>query len=177
MALLDPLLIYYWVETCILILIFSTLGMQKLNLPNLDVKIRKTLGKYYILDVIRKKYVQLLPEEWVRQHFIHYLLRELHYPPTLIRMEHPLMYSTKKKRADILVYNSEGKPYMIVECKAASIPLTQKVVEQVTHYNLQLKARYLVITNGMKHICCKMDYEAKKAIALSDIPPFEENMN
>lgn len=146
--------------------------MQKLNLPNLDVKIRKTYDKYYILDIIRKKYVKLLPEEWVRQHFINYLLKDLHYPASLIRLEHPLDYATRKKRADILIYNNQGKPHMIVECKAAHIPISPQVLNQVSRYNKQLRAPYLVVTNGMKHLCCQVDFEAVKVSFLPQIPAY-----
>lgn len=146
--------------------------MEILNLPKIDCNIRKKAGKIEIFDIIRKKFIVLSPEEWVRQNFIHYLISELNYPKSLFKVESGVNYNRLQKRSDILIYDRETKPYLLVECKSYKVKLNQAVLEQVGVYNKTLNAKYLVITNGLNHFCCEMqaggDYKF-----LSTIPFFE----
>lgn len=127
----------------------------KLNLPESELTLKKEGGKVWIFDIIRKKYIVLTPEEWVRQNFIHYMIRDLKYPRSLFRIEGALTYNSLQKRSDILVRNREGKPWMLVECKSPGIKLTQKAFNQIAVYNMTIGATYLAVTNGMVHYCCK----------------------
>ncbi len=125
-----------------------------------------------IFDIIRKKFVMLTPEEWVRQHFIHYLIDHLGYSKGLIRVEFGIQYNELPKRPDILVYDREGRPYALVECKAPDVKITQKTFEQAATYNRVVKARYLMTTNGMEHYCCTIDHDKGSYGFLKDIPKF-----
>lgn len=129
--------------------------MDRLNFPQYEFKIRQKDGKNEILDIIRKKYVILLPEEWVRQHVIHYLIKELNYPKGLMRVESGMHYNRLAKRSDILVFDNTGGHHLLVECKSNSQPINQSVLDQVTMYNKELRARYILITNGINHYCCE----------------------
>ena len=126
--------------------------------------------KTHIFDVVRKKYLLLTPEEWVRQNFIHYLNKEKKYPFSLMGVEQMVKYNSLKVRADIVIYNLEGKPNVIVECKAPEVKITQDTFYQIAKYNSQLKVQYLIVTNGMKHYCCKMDYKTNEITFLEEIP-------
>ncbi len=146
--------------------------MDALNLPSFEHKITKSGANYLIFDLIRRKYVVLTPEEWVRQHFVHYLINTLSYPKSRISIERGANYNSLQKRSDLCVYNQEGKPHLLVECKAAHIPITQAVVKQVSVYNQTLQAPFLVITNGMQHFCWQVDFETRQFQPLEEIPPF-----
>ena len=146
--------------------------MQKLNLPNFNFKIKNSENKMLIFDNLRKKYLVLTPEEWVRQHFVHYLISEKKYPISLIAIEKQLTLNTRKKRTDILVFNQIGTPELIVECKAPSVKITQDTFDQIARYNLKLNANYLIVTNGLTHFYCKMDFKNKTYIFLRDIPAY-----
>ena len=128
--------------------------------------------KTYIFDVVRKKYLLLTPEEWVRQNFIHYLNKEKKYPLVLMGVEQMVKYNSLKTRADIVMYNTEGKANIIVECKAPDVKITQDTFNQIAKYNSQLKVKYLLVTNGMNHYCCKMDYESNRITFLEEIPSY-----
>ena len=128
--------------------------------------------KTHIFDVVRKKYLLLTPEEWVRQNFIHYLNKEKKYPFSLMGVEQMVKYNSLKTRADIVIYNLEGKPNVIVECKAPEVKITQDTFYQIAKYNSQLKVQYLIVTNGMKHYCCEMDYETNEITFLEEIPVY-----
>lgn len=143
--------------------------MIKLNLPAFDYKIKKADGKVWIFDGIRKKYVVLTPEEWVRQHVVQYMLNQLKYPKSLIKVEASLTYNSLDKRADVVVFDREGKPWMIVECKAPDLKLTQVVAMQVATYNTSLQAPFVVITNGMLVYCFEIQPEIK---SLAELPVF-----
>ena len=145
--------------------------MVVLNLPQIEYNIRKNTGKAEIFDVIRRKFVSLTPEEWVRQHMIHFLLKERNYPRGLMKVESGLDYHKRQKRSDILIYDREAKPLLVVECKTFQQPLTQAAMTQAAVYNKTLKARYLVITNGMKHYCAEVDRDS--ITQLKDIPFWE----
>lgn len=146
--------------------------MVALNLPPFSYSLKQEGDKTFILDILRKKYLQLTPEEWVRQHFIHFLVNHLSYPKTLIRIEGGLKFNTLAKRSDIVVYNRNGIPWMLVECKAPDYKLRQQTMEQATTYNHTLKARYIVITNGMTHICCEVDQSSGLSVQRAEFPPF-----
>lgn len=144
--------------------------MQKLNLPDFQLKIRAVGGQQQIFDEIRKKYVALIPEEWVRQNFIHYLVNDRKYPKGLIAVEHPLSINGVSHRADIVVFSSNGSPLAIVECKATDVAIDQSVVQQASRYNILLKAPYLMLTNGLLHYCVKIDFEKGSSFPLDSIP-------
>lgn len=127
-----------------------------------------------IFDFLRKKYVALTPEEWVRQHFTHYLVEHKGYPKGLLGNEIELQIGDKRLRCDSILYNKVAQPQMIIEYKAPTVPLQQKVFDQVSAYNLLLRVDYLVISNGMEHYCCKMDYEHQKYLFLQEIPDYEK---
>ncbi len=146
--------------------------MYKLNLPTYKFKITKKEGKYYIFDAIRKKNIFLTPEEWVRQHYVQYLIIEKKYPKSLIAIEKEIKVNGLKKRFDILVFNTKGEHEIIIECKAPTIKINQTTFDQIARYNLQLKAKYLIVTNGLEHYYCKMDYENKKYVFLESVPDY-----
>lgn len=147
--------------------------MRKLNLPEIKVTLKKEQGKVWIFDIIRKKYIILTPEEWVRQHFIHYLIYHLKYPRSLFRIEGSLSYNTLQKRSDILIFDRDGKPWMLIECKAADIRLSQKAFNQVAVYNMTVNAKYLAVTNGMAHYCCEALKAGEESVFLESFPAFQ----
>lgn len=147
--------------------------MQKLNLPAFSAKLKNKENKTLIFDKFRKKYVVLTPEEWVRQHFANYLVEEKKYPISLIAIEKQLTINELQKRSDILVFNTEGYPEIIVECKAPSVKINQQTFDQIARYNLILNANFLVVTNGLQHFFCKMDFNNKTYIFLKEIPSYK----
>ncbi|MCQ2258500.1 MAG: type I restriction enzyme HsdR N-terminal domain-containing protein [Bacteroidaceae bacterium] len=148
--------------------------MEQLNLPPCEVKIKKEGDMVKILDVLRRKFVALTPEEWVRQHFVHFMLDKKGYSPNLMNNEVALSLNGTNRRCDTVVYDASGKPKMIVEYKAPHIEITQKVFNQITRYNMVLEVEYLVVSNGMKHYCCKVDIQEGTFGFLNDIPSYEE---
>ena len=146
--------------------------MQKLNLPTYNFKLKSNENKTLIFDNLRKKYVVLTPEEWVRQHFVEFLIQEKNYPTSLIAIEKQLVINNRKKRTDILVFNAQGNPHIIVECKAPSIKITQDTFDQIARYNLKLNADYLIVTNGLQHYFCQLDAANESYVFLLDIPPY-----
>ena len=148
--------------------------MFRLNLPQYEIKISEKDGKRMIFDFLRRKYVALTPEEWVRQHFVHYLVEHKGYPKGLIGNEIELQIGAKRLRCDTILYNRMARPQMIIEYKAPTIPIQQKVFQQISIYNLLLKVDYLIVSNGIQHYCCKMDYENQKCLFLEDIPDYEK---
>lgn len=149
--------------------------MQTLSLPKIDSNIRKTDGKVEIFDIIRKKYVILQPEEWVRQHMVHYLIRELHYPKSHIKIESGLLYNRLQKRSDILILDNEGQNLMLVECKTYKAKITQSALDQVTIYNKKINAKYILITNGLNHYCCELSSQGYSF--LSTIPVYKKSLS
>jgi hypothetical protein len=148
--------------------------MVKLNLPAYDVGLKKEQGKILIFDLLRKRYVVLTPEEWVRQHFIHYLINHLKYPRALIKIEGGLVFNTLQKRSDIVVFNREGNPWMMIECKAPELKLSKRTIRQASIYNHSLKAKYIVITNGLSHICCEINWNDSHTVVLDSMPQYNE---
>ena len=144
--------------------------MIKLNLPAYTFRIRQGEKGNQIFDIIRKKFVALTPEEWVRQNFIRYIIEEKKYPGALIAVETGLKYNRLKKRSDITVYDKKGKVWMIIECKAPEVSINQAVIEQASRYNHTLKCRHLVITNGIKTFCFEIDFITQGFKQMPDIP-------
>ncbi len=144
--------------------------MQKLNFPEYDFKLKKQDGKLLIFDVIRKKNVVLTPEEWVRQHTLQYLIHDKNYPKNLIAVEKELQINQTKRRFDIVVFNRQMHPQILVECKAPSVKIAQNTFDQANQYNWLLKAPFLFLTNGMKHYICQIDFEANQFRFLKELP-------
>jgi hypothetical protein len=147
--------------------------MQQLNLPPYTFKTKDTEGRKLIFDNIRKKYVSLTPEEWVRQNFLQFLIKEKKYPASLIAVEIGLKYNNLQKRADIVIYNKQGAAQVIVECKSTSVKISQETFYQIANYNMAFKVAYLILTNGLTHYCCKMNYTDNSFEYLETIPNFD----
>ena len=147
--------------------------MLSLNLPAFNAKIETRNGKNVICDVIRRRYVALTPEEWVRQHFVHFLLAHKGYPQSLIANEVQVQLNNTKKRCDTVLYRRDLTARMIVEYKAPEIEITQKVFDQITRYHMALKVDYLIVSNGIQHYCCRMDYEQNSYTFLKEIPDYQ----
>jgi hypothetical protein len=148
--------------------------MNQINLPPYAIKLRSKDGKEQIFDFLRRRYVALTPEEWVRQHFVHYLTEQKGYPAGLLCNEIELKIGEKKLRCDTVLYNTAMQPQMIIEYKAPHISITQRVFDQISTYNMLLHVDYLVVSNGTQHYCCKMDYAQKRYTFLRAIPDYAE---
>lgn len=148
--------------------------MFALNLPAFDARITQRNGKNVIFDVIRRRYVALTPEEWVRQHFTHFLLKEKGYPQGLLANEVQINLNGTRKRCDTVLYNRDLTARMIVEYKAPTVEITQAVFDQITRYNMVLKVDYLIVSNGLNHYCCRMDYVNQTYVFLPGIPHYTE---
>ncbi|MGA2406991.1 MAG: type I restriction enzyme HsdR N-terminal domain-containing protein [Bacteroidales bacterium] len=148
--------------------------MKQLNLPQYSFRITRKEGSKMILDTLRRKYVKLTPEEWVRQNFIQYLINEGKYPPGLLGIEVLFRLNKMNRRVDILVHNRSGEPVMIVECKSPDITIDDKVFDQIVCYNMEFKVPYVVVTNGIDHYACKINHEEKNYEFLLVIPLYED---
>jgi len=146
--------------------------LQELNFHKFSFRFKNKENKISIFDVIRKRFVILQPEEWVRQHCIHYLIDYKGYPKSLINIEKELIINSLRKRYDIVIFNSDGSIHLIVECKAPTININQNVFDQIALYNLSLNATYLMISNGINHYYCQMDFKKEKYHFLKDIPEY-----
>lgn len=144
--------------------------MQKLNFPQYSFRFKNSENKLLVFDEIRKKFFVLTPEEWVRLHVVKYLMHEKKYSASLINVEKQLKINNITKRYDVVVFNKDGSIFLIVECKAPSVPITQHTFDQIARYNLSLNAEYLMVTNGLDHYFCKMDLENEKYVFLKDFP-------
>lgn len=151
--------------------------MKKLNLPSADIRLKDFDGATKIFDPLRKKWVTLTPEEWVRQHFCAWLKGELGYPASLISNEIGITVNGTRKRCDTVIFNREGNPRIIVEYKAPEITITQDVFDQIVRYNMALHAEYLVVSNGLNHFCCKIDYTSNSFHFIRYLPSFKELSN
>lgn len=147
--------------------------MKKLNFPSYSFRFKNRENKTLIFDEIRKKFVVLNPEEWVRQHCVKFLLNEKKIPSSLVNVEKQLELNKLKKRYDIVAFRPNGKIFLIVECKSPEVAITQKTFDQIARYNLALDAEYLMITNGIQHFVCMMDFDNKTYRFLREIPTFE----
>ena len=148
--------------------------MLSLNLPPYATKIAVRDGKNTIWDIIRRKYVALTPEEWVRQHFVHFLVEHKGYPASLLANEVALTLNGTSRRCDTVLYDRTLSPRMIIEYKAPHIPITQKVFDQISRYNLVFRVDYLIVSNGLSHYCCRMDYARQLYQFLTDVPGYSE---
>ena len=146
--------------------------MIRLNLPQYSFKIKSKENKLYIFDVNRKKQVLLTQEEWVRQHFIEYLVNEKKYPRSLIAVEKQCKVEGIVKRTDILVFDRKGAIDIVVECKAPAVRIDQDTFDQIARYNLKLRAKYLVVTNGMEHFFCQVDEQKEEYRFLPELPSY-----
>ena len=148
--------------------------MLNLNLPPFNINVKKTDGKLSVWDPLRRKFVALTPEEWVRQHFVNFLLTEKGYPSALIANEIQINLNNQKRRCDSVIYDRNLTPLMIVEYKAPDVNITQSVFDQIVRYNIVLKVKYLIVSNGMNHFCCEMNYVDQTFCYLPDIPLYTD---
>ena len=146
--------------------------MEQLNFKHYPITLKNRENKRYIFDVVRKKDILLTPEEWVRQHCLHYLLSEKNYPIGLINVEKKLKVYGRDKRYDIIIYTPQGEVTLLVECKAPHVPIDQAVFDQIARYNLSANSQFLMVTNGLTHVFCQMDYAAKTYHYLADLPAY-----
>ncbi|MEC5166523.1 putative type IV restriction endonuclease [Flavobacterium sp. PL11] len=147
--------------------------MRHLNFPPYLFRFKNSENKVSIFDEIRKKFIILTPEEWVRQHVVQFLIEEKKYPKSLINVEKVLRVNGLRKRYDIVVYNSDGSIFILVECKAPEIKISQLTFDQIARYNMTMKAQYLMVTNGLNHYFCQMDYENEKYNFLINLPLYQ----
>ncbi|WP_047245540.1 type I restriction enzyme HsdR N-terminal domain-containing protein [Maribacter thermophilus] len=146
--------------------------MQPLNFPGYTFRFKNRQNKELIFDIVRKKFMVLTPEEWVRQHVVHYLHMNKSYPLSLINVEKQIVLNGLKKRYDIVVFNSDGSIHILVECKAPHIRITQETFDQIARYNFNLNATHLMVTNGLEHYSCQMLFDEEKYRFLKEIPEF-----
>lgn len=146
--------------------------MQRLNFPKTIFRFKSSENNTRIFDIIRKKFVVLSPEEWVRQHAVHWLINIKNYPKSLINVEKQLIVNGMRKRYDIVVFKSDGSIALLIECKSPQIPITQEVFDQIARYNLQANSDFLMVTNGLEHYFCQIDVEGEKYTFLNQIPDF-----
>ncbi len=146
--------------------------MLKLNFPQYQFRLKNSENKTRIFDVVRKKFVVLQPEEWVRQHLVHYLVNDKKYPISYINVEKQFTVNNLRKRYDVVVYNKQGEINILCECKAPGTPISQETFNQAARYNLPLKAKYFIVTNGLHHYTCEVDYEKEKYSFMPEIPDF-----
>jgi type I site-specific restriction endonuclease len=146
--------------------------MQHLNFPEYPFHLVDKDGKLSVFDPVRKKYVALTPEEWVRQHVVHYLVNEKNVPLSLIRIEAEIKLYKTKKRFDIAVFDRNGNPLLLVECKAPSVSLSQAVLDQAARYNITMKVSFLMLTNGLQHVVCRIDPETGAVMEIEELPAY-----
>ncbi|MBX9888802.1 MAG: type I restriction enzyme HsdR N-terminal domain-containing protein [Flavobacteriaceae bacterium] len=146
--------------------------MQKLNFQQYDFRFKNSENKVSIFDEIRKKFIVLTPEEWVRQHVVRFLLEEKKYPKSLINVEKVLKVNGLRKRYDAVVFNTAGEIQVLVECKAPEVKITQATFDQIARYNITMNAQYLMVTNGLNHYFCQMDFENEKYVFLPQLPDY-----
>ncbi len=148
--------------------------MLPLKFPSYDFKVQDRGGSAVVFDAVREKWIPLLPEEWVRLHTVQYLIKEKGVPAGLIGIEKAFKYKGMQRRADVIVHDRQGRPVLMVECKAPSVKIDQSVFDQVARYNLVIHARYLFVTNGLQHYCCEVDREKKAYTFLEDLPDYTQ---
>ncbi|MDR1257762.1 MAG: type I restriction enzyme HsdR N-terminal domain-containing protein [Tannerellaceae bacterium] len=148
--------------------------MPVLNLPAFDVRLTEKEGRRMIFDPFRQRYVALTPEEWVRQHFVNYLVTEKHYPKNLMGNEITIRLNATTRRCDTIIYNRFLAPLMIVEYKSPDLAVKKAVFDQISRYNAALKVRFLTVSNGLRHFCCRIDYRTQTYTFLRSIPCYDE---
>ena len=149
-------------------------GYHVLSLPDHGIKTKHDARGAQVFDPIRRKWVTLTPEEWVRQHFVNHLVQDLGYPAGRTLVEHGLTYNGRAQRADVVVCDDAGGPLVLVECKAPVVPITQRTFEQAARYNTVFKVPFLMVTNGLKHFCCRVDHLTGRVDFLPDLPVYDE---
>jgi hypothetical protein len=147
--------------------------MKKLNFPVYSFRFKNSENKVAIFDEIRKKFILLTPEEWVRQHTIQFLLNENQYPKSYINVEKLIKINDLSKRYDVVVFQPNGEIFLLIECKAPEVLISQNTFDQIARYNLVLKAKYLMVTNGLNHYFCQMDFENEKYVFLKELPEYK----
>lgn len=147
--------------------------MQKLNFPDYTFRFKNSENKVAIFDEIRKKFIILTPEEWVRQHVVKYILEEKSYPKSHVNVEKIVKVNGLTKRYDVVIFNPNGSIFLLVECKAPSITISQNTFDQIARYNMSLNAIHMMVTNGLNHYFCQMDYEQEKYFFLPDLPEYK----
>lgn len=153
------------------------MNLPKLNLPQADLKFKTEEGQTKVFDPLRGKYVALTPEEYVRQNFVSWLRNQLHYPASIMANEVGIKVNGLSRRCDTVIFNPDGSPLMIVEYKAADVNVTQNVFDQIVRYNMSLKAKYLVVSNGLRHYCCVIDYVNDTYHFIPNIPDYQSLRN
>ncbi len=148
--------------------------MQKLSFPSYCFRFKNSKNKAAIFDEIRKKFIILTPEEWVRQHVVQYLLQDKGYPKSYINVEKLIKINDMNKRYDIVVYQPDGSIFLLIECKAPEVAISQQTFDQIARYNLTLKAEFLMVSNGVNHYFCQMDFENEKYVFLKELPDFKK---
>lgn len=146
--------------------------MQKLNFPTYSFRFKNSENKVSIFDEIRKKFILLTPEEWVRQHVVQFLLQDKKYPKSYINVEKLIKINDLSKRYDSVVFQPNGEIFLLIECKAPEVSISQQTFDQIARYNLVLKAKYLMVTNGLNHYFCQMDFENEKYVFLKELPEY-----
>lgn len=147
--------------------------MQNLNFPTYSFRFKNSENKVAIFDEIRKKFMLLTPEEWVRQHTVQFLLQDKKYPKSYINVEKVIKINNLSKRYDVVVFQPNGEIFLLIECKAPEVPISQNTFDQIARYNLVLKAKYLMVTNGLNHYFCQMDFENEKYVFLNELPAYK----
>jgi len=147
--------------------------MQQLNFPSYNFRFKNSENKVSIFDDIRKKFIILTPEEWVRQHIVQFLLQEKKYPKSYINVEKLIKVNDLNKRYDIVVFKPNGELFLLIECKSPDVKITQETFDQIARYNLKLNAQFLMVTNGLNHYFCQMDFEKETYIFLEELPFFK----
>lgn len=147
--------------------------MKKLNFPVYSFRFKNSENKVAIFDEIRKKFILLTPEEWVRQHTVQFLLQDKKFPKSYINVEKLIKINDLSKRYDVVVFQPNGAIFLLIECKAPEVPISQNTFDQIARYNLVLKAKYLMVTNGLNHYFCQMDFENEKYNFLKEIPEYK----
>ncbi|WP_426091145.1 type I restriction enzyme HsdR N-terminal domain-containing protein [Flavobacterium sp. DSR3-2] len=149
--------------------------MRKLNFQLYHFRFKNSENKVSIFDAIRKKFIILTPEEWVRQHVVQFLLEEKKYPHSLINVEKVLKVNGLRKRYDVVVYSPDGSIFILIECKAPEIKIAQATFDQIARYNMTMKSQFLMVTNGLNHYFCQMDFENEKYHFLEELPDYKLN--
>ena len=149
--------------------------MQKLNFPSYSFRFKNSENKVSIFDDIRKKFIILTPEEWVRQHTVQYLLQDKNYPKSYLNVEKLIRINDIQKRYDIVVFKPNGELFLLIECKAPEVKISQDTFDQIARYNLKLNAQYLMVTNGVNHYFCQMNFEKEQYVFLEKLPNFSND--
>lgn len=147
--------------------------MIKLNFPVYSFRFKNSENKVAIFDDIRKKFILLTPEEWVRQHVVQFLLLDKKYPKSYINVEKLIKINNLNKRYDVVVFQPNGEIFLLIECKAPEVSISQQTFDQIARYNLVLKAKYLMVTNGLNHYFCQMDFENERYVFLKELPEYK----